>query len=450
MQTTLRSLFLFLPLAATPTVAQEHDAQWPGWRGPHANGTSTATGLPTTWSADENVVWKTELPSWSGATPVVWGERVFVMSPSAQDASAPQPTDASARGRRGPSRDPGGDALLLLALDANDGKILWTRELDRGNRLWRKSNQTSPSPVTDGTTVWATTGTGVVTALDFEGAVLWSKDLQKEYGAFGMNWGYASSPLLHDGDLVVQVLHGSHTDETSYVVAFDGATGDVHWKVDRPTDAQRESPDAYTTPLLLRRGDREQIVITGGDYVTGHDPASGAELWRVAGLNPRKAPNYRVVASPLLIDDLLIVPTRVRPILAIALDDALTPTDDDVMWLWDRQGAPDVPTPTTDGRFLYLVDDGGLITCVDPGLGEPVWGPERTVQGTVSGSPVCADGKVFFTNEEGITVVVRAGETFELLATNALDGGYTIASPAIAGGRIFVRTEQHLFCIGAE
>ena len=156
-----------------------------------------------------------------------------------------------------------------------------------------------------------------------------------------------------------------------------------------------------------------------------------------------------MVASPVRIEDLLVVPTRVRPVTAIALDEEMRPTEEHVAWTYDERGGPDVPSPTTDGRLLYLVDDGGFVTCIDPALGETVWGPERTVSGTVSASPVCADGKLYVTNEEGVTVVLRAGERFELLATNELGGEYTLSSPAIAGNRLYLRTERHLWCLGS-
>lgn len=432
---------------------------WPQWRGPHQNGASSAHGLPTTWSAEENVVWSTPLPSWSGATPVLWGDHVFVMTPSAPEPAAegeaePEP-EPQGRGRGrggrggGGGRDPGGDALQLVCLSARDGAIRWTRTVDHGNQLFRKSNNTSSSPVTDGRHVWTVTGTGQVNAYDLEGALVWEFNLQEEYGPFGLNWGYASSPLLHDGRLVVEVLHGMNTDEPSYIVAFDAAEGGVLWRVERPTDAPRESPDAYTTPLLVEHAGQVQYVVSGADYVTGHDPATGAELWRVAGLNPRKAPNYRIVASPVQVGGVLIAPTRVRPLTAIALGEESLPDDESILWQWDERGAPDVPTPATDGTYLYMVSDGGMVTCLEPRTGEALWGPERTLEGTVSASPLVADGKLFVTDEEGRTAVLAAGPKFELLATNDLDGSYTLASPIACGDRLYIRTEKALYCIGA-
>ena len=285
---------------------------WPQWRGPHQNGVSAATGLPSEWSAAEGVLWKSPLPSWSGGTPIVWGDRVFVTSPSAPEAGAPE---ASGEGRRR-RRDPGGDDLLLLCLSRADGKELWRAVLAEGNRTWRKHNNTSPSPVTDGNHVWAVTGTGVVAAFTMEGEPVWRRDLQAEFGEFGLMWGYASSPALHGGRLIVEVLHGMRTDDPSYLAAFDGATGELAWRVERPTDAPDESPDAYTTPAVLGTGAGEQIVVSGGDYLTGHDPASGRELWRVGGLNPGREGNYRIVGSPIAVGGMVYAQSRRKPLLA--------------------------------------------------------------------------------------------------------------------------------------
>src|SRR5262249_36866662 len=161
--------------------------------------------------------------------------------------------------------------LLLICLSRKDGKELWRQELDEGNQIYNKQNSSSPSPVTDGKHVWVVTGTGAVTAFDVDGHTIWQHFLQREYGRFGLNCGYASSPLLHDGKLIVQVLQGMRTADPSYIVAFDALTGKVLWRQERPTDAVAESHDAYTTPALLQVGGKTQIVISGGDYITGHD-----------------------------------------------------------------------------------------------------------------------------------------------------------------------------------
>ncbi|MCX5770746.1 MAG: PQQ-binding-like beta-propeller repeat protein, partial [Candidatus Hydrogenedentes bacterium] len=155
-------------------------------------------------------------------------------------------------------------------------------ELDTGNKVISKQNFSSPTPVTDGRLVWAVTGTGAVVALTMDGEVVWKRNLVEMYGKFGQQFGYASSPLLYDGKLIVQVLHGFFTDEPSYVMAFDSASGEMAWRVERPTEAVLESPDSYGTPTLLRYPDKVEIIVTGGNYVTAHDPATGAEVWRAS------------------------------------------------------------------------------------------------------------------------------------------------------------------------
>jgi len=178
----------------------------------------------------------------------------------------------------------------------------------------------SPSPVTDGSNVWVMTGTGILKAFDFTGKELWARDIQKDYGRFGLNWGYGSSPLLYEDSLYVQVLHGMRTDEPSYVLRISKANGRTIWRVERPTRARSESPDSYTTPALVRYGNTAELVITGGDVVTGHDLSTGKELWRADGLNPSNDGSYRIVASPFVNGDIIYAPSRERPMLAIILN----------------------------------------------------------------------------------------------------------------------------------
>lgn len=428
----IRMLVCLLVIAAAHASVHAR-GHWPQWRGPEANGVSPNAGTPASWGPDENIVWKAELPSWSGGTPVIWGDRIFVTSPS------PAANEDEQRS--------GGQKLFLLCLSREDGSELWRVLLDEGNWLSRKHNNTSPSPVTDGKHVWAVTGTGQVAGLTVEGEVVWSRNLQEDYGDFGLMFGYASSPLHVAGKLILQVLHGMHTDDPSYVLALDGETGENLWRHERATDAENESPDSYTTPAVLEHGGQVQVVITGGDYVTGHDLETGAEVWRIGGLNPEKRGNYRIVGSPLVVDGMIYTPTRKRPLLAIEVSDAGV-SSDSVVWKWEGPGAPDVPTPACDGARFYMVDDRGLVTCLDAATGEVVWGPERTAQGVVSSSPVLADGKLYILNEKAVTTVVSAGPEYELLSTNALDSTYTISSPAVADSQLFIRTATHLYCIG--
>ena len=284
------------------------------------------------------------------------------------------------------------------------------------------------------------TGTGVVAAFTMEGEPVWRRDLQAEFGEFGLMWGYASSPALHGGRLIVEVLHGMRTDAPSYVAAFDGATGELAWRVERPTDAPAESPDAYTTPAVLSTGAGEQIVVSGGDYLTGHDPASGRELWRVGGLNPGREGNYRIVGSPIAVGGMVYAQSRKKPLLAFRVGEEGRVGQDDLAWRWEGAGAPDVPTAACDGTHFYMVDDRGLATALDARTGRVVWGPERTAQGRVSASPVVADGKLYVLNEDGVTTVLAAGAEYGHLATNPLDGSFTLV---LAGGGGLAAVHPH-------
>jgi outer membrane protein assembly factor BamB len=407
-------------LLAVSVVSAEN---WPQWRGPQLNGVSSEKGLPTKWTPEENIAWKLAMPSRTGATPIIWNNHIF-LNVALQEKE--------------------GD-LELWAVDRSKGAVLWKKPLSGGNTMMRKQNMSSPSPVTDGTSVWVMTGTGILKAFDFKGAELWTRDIQKDYGAFGLNWGYASSPLLNQGSLYVQVLHGMKTDDPSYILKIDGKSGKTIWRVERPTNAIRESPDAYTTPVLLRHGNQTEIVITGGDVVTGHDPETGKELWRMNGLNPENIPSYRIVASSLVAGGLIIAPTRVKPMLAIKPGGSGDITESHRVWSFDR--GPDVPTPVSDGKLLYIVGDSGVVYALDVKTGEPVYGPERLKPGTYSASPVLADGKIYVTSEDGVTSVFAAGPKFELIAENAMNE-YTLSSVAVSGGQIFLRTAGHLYAIG--
>ena len=413
-------LFLVTTLLMTAALS----ANWPSWRGPSGNGVSPEKNLPIEWSATENIAWKVPLPQWSGATPVIWGDLIFLNVAEAD-----------------------GNALSLWALRRSNGDVLWKKHLGGGNNKQRKQNMSSPSPVTDGSTVWVMTGTGILKAFDFKGTELWARDIQKDHGRFGLNWGYASSPLLHEGDLIVPVLHGMKTDDPSYVLRIDGKTGKTEWRVERPTKAITESPDAYITPTAAKVGAGFEIVINGGDDVTGHDPATGKELWRANGLNPENNPFYRIVASPIAHGDIVIAPSRERPMLALRAGGRGNITTSHK--LWEFNNGPDVPTPVTDGSYVYVVNDRGIAYCLELKTGKTVYGPERLASGTYSASPVLADGKIYVTSEDGVTSVYSAGPKFQRLAENTLDD-YTLSSIAVKEGQLFLRTAGWLWAIGAR
>jgi len=461
-----------LTLAAGTTLLA---GNWPHWRGPSHNGVSTETGLPVSWSAKcipapdastpstavaresgpfegaqrgrgfgqegraiapldcssfetDNVTWKLPLPAYSGSTPIIWGETIFLNIATAHNTGE----------------------LELWAINRSTQAVVWKRPIAGDNHMERKQNMSSPSPVTDGQRVWVMTGVGVLKAFDFKGTEIWSRNIQADYGRFGLNWGYASSPLLHGDALYVQVLHGMKTDDTPYVLKIDKATGRTLWRVERPTDAIVESPDSYTTPLWVEHGGKPELVITGGDVVTGHDPATGRELWRADVLNPTNNRNYRIVASPTFYGGLIVAPSRENPLVAIRPGGSGDVSTSHVAWTFNR--GPDVPTPVSDGTYLYVVRDGGQVFCLDLQTGAVVYGPERLPPGTYSASPILADGKIYVTTEgEGLTTVFRSGPKFEILSSNSLAqdcAPYCLSTVAISDGQLFIRTASYLWAIG--
>jgi outer membrane protein assembly factor BamB len=395
---------------------------WPQWRGPQLNGISGEKNLPVKWSATENIAWKLPMPAWSGSTPIIWGDLIFL-------------------------NVAGGDNLSLWCVDRRGPKTLWQRPLGGGNMKLRKQNMSSPSPVTDGKHVWAITGTGILKGFDLAGNEIWGRDIQREYGKFGLNWGYASSPLLYEDALFVQVLHGMHTSEPSYVLRIDKITGKTVWRVERRTPAVRESPDSYTTPTLAHAGGKVELIVTGGDWLTGHDLATGRELWRATGFNPSNDSSHRIISSPVTFEDIVFAPTRERPLQAYRAGGSGDVTTSHRLWSFDH--GPDVPTPVSDGKYFWSINDRGIAYCLDAKTGAEVWGSQRIKAGTYSASPVLADGRIYITSEDGVTTVMTAGPKFEVVAENNLDD-YTLSSIAISDGQLFLRTAKALWCIGSR
>ena len=454
-------------------------SNWPQWRGPLFNGSSpSASGLAVEWTQEKNVLWKTELPSWSAATPAVWGDVIFVTSAQegfggpgrfgprgggrGRGAAGPPPGGrrpgagpggpppggpfGGRRGREGSGSGP--DELLLIAVNRKDGSVLWQKTVGNGNRIYRKQNLASPSPVTDGKHVWVLTGGGDLSCYDMQGTKAWSRNIQDAYGRFGLNHGYASTPRLHKGRMYLQVLHGMKTDDPSYVFAINPQTGETLWKVDRPTDAVAESPDDYSTPLVVEADGQEQLVVSGGDYVTGHDLRTGKELWRMGGFNPGHERFYRTIASSIHIGDTVYTPsTRGNPFIAFKAGGEGWISD--TARIWENGRGADVPTPTTDGRRLFVVTDRGVLNVLDPKTGELLVDQMRLEPGTYSSSPLLADGKIYATNEEGTTTVVDVEEGYKILARNRLES-HTLASPIAVDGQVFIRTASHLYCIAPD
>ena len=401
----------------TPRATAEN---WPQWRGPRLNGTSEESGLPAKWDAKTNIAWRLPLPGPAGATPVVWGDHIFLTSVD------------------------GGD-LVLIAADIS-GKPLWKRVLGTGNRAVRdEGNSASPSPCTDGKHVWAMIGTGVLACYDFAGKEIWNVDLQKRYGRFELQYGMASSPVLDGDRLYLQLIHSGGAG----VLALDKTTGREIWKERRPSDARDECEQAYASPIIYRDDKLELLISHGADYVVAHRLTDGSEVWRCGGLNPQGRYNntLRLVASPAAVAGLIVAPSAKNgPVLGLRPDGHGDVTTVAAAHVWTRpQNTPDVPSPVIHDGLVYLCRENGSLIVMDAKTGEQYY-DHRVHSDRYRASPVYADGKIYLTSRDGTITVVKAGKEFQLLGENKMDESIS-ASPAIADGTIYLRTFDALYAI---
>ena len=425
MKTSTAVVVLFL--IANTGIASD----WGSWRGPTQNGISTETNVPTEWSRDKNVAWRFPLPGPAGATPVVWGDRIFVTSVD-------------------------GESLPLICL-GTDGKEQWRHEIGKGNKDVRgdEGNSASPSPITDGKHVWSFMATGDLACFTVSGDLVWKANLQDRYGKFKIAFGMSATPVLHDGRLFVQLIHGDGKAETqeALVAALDAATGEGIWQTDRVTAASHENEHSYASPMLYNFGGLTYLVTHGADYTVAYNLDDGSERWRLGGLNPHDDPKrkyhntLRFVASPGVADGIIICPTAKKgPFFAIKADQTgdLTGNKDALFWKVDRN-TPDVPSPLIKDGLVYLCREDGKLQVLERDTGEEVY-VTRTHDNRHRASPVYADGHIYLTARDGKVTVVKAGRKFEIVSQN--DTGEAMsASPVIANGTIYLRTFDALWAI---
>jgi outer membrane protein assembly factor BamB len=423
-----RWLAVALMIVANGSLARAQD-QWPQWRGPHFNGSSNAKNLPD--KLDESTkVWEASLPGQGAGTPIIWHDRIFL-------------TDI----------DDGSKKLLALCLSRKDGKPLWQKEVGLGFGQNERNNMAAPSALTDGKLVWFYYGTGDLIAFDVNGNQKWARNIQKEYGPFHMNWIYGSSPMLYDGKLYVEVLHrdvpahgppdGSPKD--SYLLAMDPQTGKEIWRTIRPNDARQETKEAYTTPMPLTRDGKTEILVVGGDCVTGHDPTTGQEIWRFGGWDPRKIPTWRLVASVVTFNDLVFAcPPKGGAIRAIKGGGSGDVTSTHLAWM-SQELSSDVCTPLIYKDRLYVLDgDKRKIYCAEPASGKILWSGSLGGRAVFRASPTGADNKIYCLNENGDLWVLSA-DKFEILSQHSLNTGRSRASISVVDGQVIVRSGDKVF-----
>jgi outer membrane protein assembly factor BamB len=422
-------------------------ADWPHWRGPNASGVSPDGTLPISWSATDGIAWKAPIAGTGVSTPIVSGDRVYVTSQIGagirREGNHPrlvQGADAAAQGERAlgvdvaAAADPSKTFFVVEAFARADGKRVWERRVEATGTLTPvhdKHNLATPSPVTDGTLVFAWFGTGQVVALDRAGAVVWQRHLATENGAFDIQWGHGSSPVIY-GDLLILLCD---QPARSYLLAIDKKTGKDRWKADRG-----QGRSSYSTPLVIEGAFGTEVIVNSTERIDSYDAKTGAFLWHM-GESSRFA-----VPSPVFHDGVIYASRGYRsgPYMAIKPGGRGDVTSTQTIWRV-ATGAPYCSSLLYYDRIVYMATDVGVLTAVDAATGERVW--QERVDGVFSASPVAGGGHVYFVSENGETVVVKAGRTPQIVARNAV-GERAVASPAISKGQIFIRTDKHVFAVG--
>ena len=440
--------FAFWLLMGLAAISQARGAEpsshsagnWPQWRGPQATGVAPQGNPPTQWSETKNVVWKVEIPGVGSSTPIVWQDRIFLLTAVETDrvsetVAAPDKQPKRPFGIVFPNRV---HQFVVLCLDRATGKTLWQQvatELVPHEGHHPDNDFASASPVTDGRHLYVSFGSRGVYCYDLDGKQVWSRDLGDMQTR--LSFGEGASPALHGDTLVVPWDH----DGPSFIAALDAATGEVRWK------KERDEQSAWATPLIVERENRTQVITNASNLVRSYDLKTGELLWQCGGQVGNVTP------SPVAGEELVFCMSGYRgsALYAIPLNATgdLTGTNK-IAWKQDR-GTPYIPSPLLyDGRLYFTQSNDGILTCLDAQTGKAII--ERTRLPGIAriyASPVGAAGRVYITSRDGTTLVIRHGDAFEVLATNKLDDDID-ASPAIAGQQMFLRGKRFLYCLAEK
>ncbi len=436
-----RKYYVFLVLVSvTLAVAQADD--WPQWRGPYFNGSTTEKNLPTDWSKTDNIAWQVDLAGSSAATPIILGDRIFL---SGVDSER--------------------DMLLAMCFDRISGKLLWQHDIAKEINRDKKSTYAAASPVTNGKIVIFFYANGDLVCFDLNGRRQWARNIHDDYGPFAFQWTFSSSPTLFNGKLYLQVLQRDvpvggrglkDKKNESYILAMEPETGKTLWRHIRPSKAPRESREAFTTPIPVSLNGNQQLLVIGGDVLTGHDLETGKELWRWGTWNPTRITHWRHVPSPVIGDGVILVCAPKRsPIYAIRPDSEGVLDESAIVWISqnkEEERSSDVPTPAYyDGDFFVLNDLGKHLSRVEPRTGKIKWAIETPGRAKYEASPLGADGKIYIINHAGLAAVINAenGEIINSISMDEPTGREIVrASISAAHGQLFIRTTRKLYCVG--
>jgi len=437
-----RRLPLFSLLLLTAHTAAAAPPHWAQWRGPDGQGIAGDPGVPLEWSPTKNVLWKTAIPGRGYSSPVVWGDRIFLTTAIEGDVvPGAKGVKHVMEGQEFAHPDGVGadrqHTFKVVALDATSGRILWEKTAWEGtpyDTRHRRGSFAAPTPVSDGTLVYAYFGAEGLYTYDFQGNLKWS---WKTGGIASFGVGVGTSPVLYQGILIVQC--DEDNGEKSFIVGLERKTGKEVWRTPRNVEV------SWATPILVKSGGRDELVTAGSQAIIGYEPKSGRELWRMKGLASNAVP------SPVAGDGIVVVSAGYPVKIAVAVRPGgsgdVTETDR-VLWKYDK-GTAYVPSPILVDGLVYLVTDKGLISCLDAKTGKVHYEGGRPPAGaSYMASPVAVAGHLLLSSMDGETVVLKAGTTHEIVRSNPL-GEPIAASPAIVGGRLYIRGEHHLFAIGA-
>jgi outer membrane protein assembly factor BamB len=403
-------------MAAAPSSLQP-SSNWPRWRGPQENGHITDPRLPVTWS-DADIAWKSELPGIGQSSPIIWGNHIFLTSYLEKGAER-----------------------LVFCVDRRDGKLVWQQSAWKGEPepAHIMNGWASSTCVTDGEIVVAFFGKGGIHAYTVDGKPLWSKDL----GPFAGPWGTAACPILVD-DMVVQ---NCDSDADAYITALDKRTGKEIWRTSR---ASKTDPTVsfrgWSTPIVVDNGERRELVVNGHEGVRSYDPKTGNELWFSKSVRGRGEPTV----TPIGDNCVCVVNGQGGEFYAVRLGGSGDVSDSQVKWHTPRKGGRDCPSPIVVGKFIIVSDMAGIATCYDVADGHEYW--KERLTGKHSGSPLAANGLVYFLNEDGLTTVIEPAETLKVVATNTItpasDEEIFRASITPSDGQFLIRSTRVLYCVG--
>lgn len=434
--------FMYMTISAQQSTKQ-YNNNWPQWRGPEANGVAPAGNPPLEWSETKNVKWKIEIPGKGHASPIVWEDKVFIQTAvqTEQKVEKEEPAAEETSERRGPPsiETESIHDFVVMAINRTDGSVIWKTTVSQEvpvDGIHSSATWASNSPVTDGTHLYAYFGSRGLYCMDFDGNIVWKRDLGQMKKK--MDFGEGSSPVLHKNKIVVQWDH----EGDSYLYIIDKETGKDILKI------ARDEATTWSSPLIVHANDQDQVITNATNRVRSYDLETGDIIWECTGMTRNVIPNPIVNQGILY----LMSGFRGNALMAIDLSKAkgdITGTDA-IVWEYNKSTSYTPSALLANNRLYFLRTNNGSLSCVDAADGNVNYSVEKLEgTGTIYASPVAAQDRLYITSKEGITYVIKQGSTFEILSKNVLNDG-NFASPAIAGNELFIRGFQYLYCLSEE